>query len=407
MPSACPRCGRAVPPSAGRCPHCAAPSSDQPRGGGSRVQLATPRPADLTPAKPPPPAPTTAQRAAEGLVEGTRTGVKVGSRLFRRLSRRAKIILVAVVVALVVGVPATLWAVGKVAYSPEEPVEDLAAAFNDGDVARAAALAGCASKLCGGGDGYEAPGGMKIVNVAMGGSTSPDTADIRIGYTLAGQPQQSVIRVERGSGLTPSDWRIVSGVTSSLEVVAPGMTAVTVGGVELAVPSGGDRTARTQVLMGSYTVRATPGNKLYDASEVAAAITGDLRNRGVTSVTLTPTVRPAILDAATRQIRDFLDGCAHSPDYEPEVDGRKCPFAHKWPVPDRSTPALWTIEPPEFQLAPKDLPTKDAQLEVRTTKPGKATINYTSRGKPETYKYEVTVGGTVTVGDNDSITWTE
>jgi hypothetical protein len=372
--------------------------------------LSTPRPADLTPAKPPPPAPTTAQRTAEGLVEGTRAGVRVGSRLFRRLSRRAKIIVIAVIVALVAGVPATLWVVGKVAYSPEEPVEDLAAAFNSGDVARAATLAGCASRLCGGdalGGGYEAPGDVKIVNVAMGGSTSPDTADIRIGYTLAGQPQQSVIRVERGSGLAPSDWRIVSGVTSSLEVVAPGMTAVTVGGVELAVPSGGDRTARTEVLMGAYTVRATPGNKLYDASEVAAPITGDLRNRGVTSVTLTPTVRPAILDAATRQIREFLDGCARSPEYEPEVGGRTCPFAHKWPVPDRSTPAVWTVEPPEFQLAPPDKPTKDAQLEVRTTKPGKATISYTSRGKAETYRYEVTVGGTVTVGDNDSITWTE
>jgi len=132
-----------------------------------------------------------------------------------------------------------------------------------------------------------------------------------------------------------------------------------------------------------------------------------IRNRGVTSVTLTPTVRPAILDAATRQIREFLDGCARSPEYEPEVGGRTCPFAHKWPVPDRSTPAVWTVEPPEFQLAPPDRPTKDAQLEVRTTKPGRATINYTSRGKAETYRYEVTVGGTVTVGDNDSITWTE
>jgi len=241
----------------------------------------------------------------------------------------------------------------------------------------------------------------------MGGSTSPDTADIRIGYTLAGQPGQSVIRVERGSGLTPSDWRIVSGVTGNLEVVAPGMTAVTVGGVELAVPSGGDRTARTEVLMGSYKVQATSGSRLYDASEVTAPITGDLRNRGVTSVTLTPTVRPAILDAATRQIREFLDGCARSPEYEPEVGGRKCPFAHKWPVPDRSTPAVWTIEPPEFQLAPPDKPTKDAQLEVRTTRPGRATISYTSRGKAEVYRYEVTVGGTVTVGDNDSITWTE
>jgi hypothetical protein len=56
---------------------------------------------------------------------------------------------------------------------------------------------------------------------------------------------------------------------------------------------------------------------------------------------------------------------------------------------------------------PPDEPTKDARLEVRTTRPGRATVNYTSRGRAETYRYEVTVGGTVTVGDNDTITWTE
>ena len=48
--------------------------------------------------------------------------------------------MLAVIAALVVGVPATLWVVGKVAYAPEEPVEDLVAAFNDGDAARAGRL---------------------------------------------------------------------------------------------------------------------------------------------------------------------------------------------------------------------------------------------------------------------------
>jgi hypothetical protein len=411
-----------VAPSAGRCPHCDAalagrgqPRPTDPSGaalaGASRVQLSTPRPTDLPTAAPPPPAPTTAQRAAEGLVEGTRTGVRAGTKLFRRLSRRTKIIVVVVVAALVVGVPATLWVVGRVAYAPEEPVEDLVAAFEDRDIARAAALAGCTSRLCGRAalaDRYEPPGGMTIVNVALGGSTSPDTADIRISYTLAGEQRQSVIRVRRDGGLTPQEWRIESGLTGTLEVQASGLASVTVGGVEVAVPAASGRTPREPALIGAYQVGPGAGNRLYEAATVTAPITGDLRSRGVTVVTLTPTVRAPIRDAATRLIREFLEACGRSPEYEPVVDGRKCPFAHKWPVPDRSTPAVWTFDPfPEFGLVPPDQPTKEPQLQVRTTRPGRATVNYTSRGKAETYRYELTVDGTVTIGDNDTVTWTD
>jgi hypothetical protein len=382
-----------------------------PAGGRSRVQLATPRPADLAAPAPPPPAPSTAQRAAEGLVEGTRKGVRTGGRLFRRLPRRARIIVLAVIAALVVGVPATLWVVGKVAYSPEEPVEDLVAAFNDGDAVRAATLAGCSSRLCGAaalGENYEPPRGVSIVNVAMGGSTSPDTADIRIRYTLAGERQESVLRVRRDGGLLPREWRLESGATGTLEVSAPGLSSVKVGGVEIAVAADSGRTGRNQALLGAYRVTATPGNGLYQDSAGTAPITGDLRTRGVTTVTLTPAVRTDLADGAKRQIREFLEACARSPEYEPVVDGRRCPFAHKWPVPDRSTPAAWTIDPfPEFELMPPDQPTRTAQLEVRTTKPGRAEVNYTSRGKAETYRYEVTVGGTVTVDASGAVIWTE
>jgi hypothetical protein len=418
MPSACPRCGRPVAPSAGRCPHCdaalAGPGLPSPAlaGGGSRVSLSTPRPADLPAAKPPPLPPTTAQRAAEGLVEGTRTGVRVGTRVFRRLSRRVKIIVVAVVVALVVGVPATLWVVGRVAYAPEEPVEDLVAAFDDGDLARAAELARCTSaRLCSPAalaDGYEPPRDMTIVNVAMGGSTSPDTADIRIRYRLRGEQRESVIRVRRDGGVTPQEWRIESGLTGTLEIQAAGLTSVTVGGIEVDVPAAGRSPLRDTALIGAYTVRATAGNRLYEPSEVVALVTDDLRTRKLPPVALEPTVRPAILDTAKRQIREFLEACVRSPEYEPKVGDHDCPFAHKFPLPDGSTPAQWTYDPaPEFDLVPPDGPTKEPQLEVRTTKPGRATVTYTSRNKAEKHTYEVTVSGTVTIGDNDTITWTQ
>jgi hypothetical protein len=51
-------------------------------------------------------------------------------------------------------------------------------------------------------------------------------------------------------------------------------------------------------------------------------------------------------------------------------------------------------------------PTKEPQLVVRTTRPGTATVTYTSLREPKRYEYEVKVGGTVTVNADDSVTWT-
>jgi hypothetical protein len=376
-------------------------------GGGSRVQLSTPRPAELTAPAPAPAAPSSAQRAAEGLVEGTRTGVRVGSRLFRRLPRRGKFIVVGVIAALVIGVPATLWVVGKVAYSPEEPVDDLVAAFNDRDLARAATLAGCTSRLCRPdalADGYEPPSDVSIVNVAMGGSTSPDTADIRIGYRLAGERQESVIRVRRDGGLLPSNWRLVSGVTGNLEVDAAGVESVKVAGVDLPVTGG--RTARTPVLLGAYTISVAVASPLYRAEPVVSPVAGDLRNRGVTSVKVTPTVKPDLDTEARRQIRAFLDNCARSPAYKPKIGERTCPFEHTWPVPDMSTPASWTIDPfPEIELVAPAEPGKDPQLTVRTVKEGRATVNYMSRGQAQTHPHPFSVRGTVTVDAAGTVVW--
>lgn len=410
MRSACPRCGRDVAPAAVRCQHCDAVLVDQPRVGASRVQLSTPRPADLAAPTPPPAAPSTAQRAAVGLVEGTRTGVRVGTKLFRRLSRRAKFAVVGAIAAVVIGVPAVLWVVGRLAYAPEEPVDDLVAAFNDRDLARAATLAGCASRLCRPdalASGYEPPSDVSIVSVAMGGDSSPDTADIRIGYRLAGERRESVLRVRRDSGLVPSNWRLESGATGNLEVEAPGVSAVKVAATELAVPADGGRTSRTQVLIGAYTITVAGGNPLYQAAPVVAPVAGDLRTRGVTSVKLTPTVRPDLDTEARRQIRAFLEECARSPAYRPKVGDRTCPFEHTWPVPDMSTPASWTIDPfPEIELVPPATPGKDPQLTVRTVKGGTATVNYTSRGQAETRPYSFTVRGTVSVDSAGNVSWT-
>jgi hypothetical protein len=197
----------------------------------------------------------------------------------------------------------------------------------------------------------------------------------------------------------------VSGVTGNLEVEAPGASAVKVAATELAVADGG-RTARTQVLLGAYTITVAGGNPLYQAAPVVAPVAGDLRTRGVTSVKVTPTVKPDLDAEARRQIRAFLDECARSPAYKPKVGDRPCPFEHTWPVPDMSTPATWTIDPfPEIELVPPATPGKDAQLTVRTAREGRATVNYMSRGRAETHPHTFKIAGTVTVDAAGTVVW--
>ena len=140
---------RRRPAGARRATRCCAPPSN----------WQTPRPTELPQITRPQPPRSTAEVRTEAAVEKTRAGVRVGMRVWRWLPRRAKFVFAGVVVALVIGVPAAIWVVGKVAYAPEEPVEDLVAAFNDRDLARAAELAGCtAQAVPGGGAARGLPG---------------------------------------------------------------------------------------------------------------------------------------------------------------------------------------------------------------------------------------------------------
>jgi hypothetical protein len=405
MPPACPRCGKAVTSSARRCPHC---DAVLPRGA-TRVELSTPRPAELPAPQAPAPAPPPGRPAAEVLVEGARAGVRGGTRLFRRLPRRAKLILAGVVAALVIGVPVTLWVVGKVAYAPEEPVEDLVAAFNDGDIGLAGRLSGCSSPLCREetlDEGYEAPTDMSVTAVAMGGDSSPDTADVTVRYELAGQRRQSIVRVRRDSGVLPQEWAIASGVTGSLEVVTPApVRTVRVADVDVPVGTGG-RTSRERALLGAYTVTVASDNPLYEAAPQTVALAGDLRNRStVTSVEVTPTIRAAARDEVDRQVRALLEQCADLATDRPNVSGKDCPFAHTDPpMPSGSTGQTWTIvDPPVVDLVKPDRPQRDAELEVRTTKPGKVTFNFTFDGTEfGPYETGIKVSGVVRL-DNGAV----
>jgi hypothetical protein len=375
MPSACPRCGRSVATSARRCPSCDKVLR-------SPVQLATPRPTELPRITRPQPPRTKAEVRTEAAVEKTRAGVRVGLKAWRWLPRRAKFVVAGVIVALVVGVPATIWIVGKVAYAPEEPVEDLVAAFNDGDLARAAELAGCTSRLCRESAlsaGYRAPENMEIAEVAMGGSTNPDSADVIVRYDLAGQRQESIIRVSREPGVLPKGWSIRSGAVGNLEIAASSVRSVRIAALDVQPTAGG----REPALIGRYEVRVGADDPLYEGEPVPATIKGDLRTRPVTSVKLTTAVRQSARDEIGTQVRAFLDKCAASDAQKPRVDGRTCPFSYTGYFPPGSSAVSWQLDPlPVFEVVVPEKAREGVALEVRTTTPGSATFRYTFRESP-------------------------
>jgi hypothetical protein len=394
MPSACPRCGNPVATSARRCPSCDKVLR-------SPIQLETPRPAELPPITRPRQRPgpqtgpqtgvsgqpprTTAEIRTEAAVEKTRAGVRFGVRLFRKLPRRARFALIGVIVLLVVGVPTGLWVVGKVAYAPEEPVEELVSAFDDRDYARVAELAGCTARLCRSGslgEGYTPPANLEIAKVAPGGSSNPDSADVVLRYELAGERRESVVRVRRGSGVLPKSWSIVSGLVGQLEIVAPSVKSVRIAALEIDPKAGG----REPALIGAYQVRVSGEDPLYQSEPVLATISGDLRSRPSTSVNLTTAVRQSARDDVSNQVKAFLDQCVAQAEIKPRVNGRPCPMSAKQTVPF-SSGFTWQLDPaPVFEVVVPAKPREGVVLEVRTTTPGRATFRYTFDG--EQYSYD-------------------
>jgi hypothetical protein len=365
--------------------------------------LGTPRPAELPPVTRPQPAQQPRSKAevrTEAAVEKTRSGVRVGLRLWRRLPRKGKIVLASVVAALVLGVPAAIWVIGRVAYAPEEPVEDLVAAFNDRDYARVAELSGCTGRLCRPGalgEGYTPPAKMEIANVAMGGSTSPDSADVVVSYELAGQRRDSIVRVRRESGLLPKSWSIQSGAVGALEVVAPSVKSVRVAGLDLD-PA---RKTKEPALIGTYTVRVGGGDPVYEGEPVEATVTGDLRTRPSTSVDVRTAVKQSARDEVGTQVRAFLDQCVASTAVKPRIDGRVCPFSFTGYFPPGSSNVSWALDPaPAFEVVVPEQRRDGVALEVRTTTPGQARFRYTFRDAPyESDPVSVTVKGEVHLTD--------
>jgi hypothetical protein len=101
----------------------------------------------------------------------------------------------------------------------------------------------------------------------------------------------------------------------------------------------------------------------------------------VTSVQLATTIRAGARDEVTKLVRAFLDQCASQPEPRPRATDADCPFSFRGTAPSGSTGMKWTIvEQPVVDLVKPERPQKDVELEVRTTKAGKAAFTYTFNG---------------------------
>lgn len=369
------------------------------------LELSTPRPAGLPRPEPAPSPPGPARSVTTVLTDGARLAGRAARGGYRRMSPRQRLVALAAIVAVIVLGPLLYPVVQRVAYAPEEPVSELVDAFNDGDVARAAELSGCGSRLCQPGalrEGYRRPTDLAVVDVSVTG----DSGAVRVRYRLGGERHESPILVERDAGIGLRGWSIVGGATGYLDVVSATAKSARVAGTTVttipAARTGGGRTGATEALLGVYTVTAAD-DPLYASEPATVAVTGEARGSRVTPVALTLTVKPAVLAEVERQIREFLDGCARVAEFAP----RRCPFAHQKVI-YRPADPKWTVDDyPRIEVREADrLSAGNAPLSVRTVAPGHATISYTSDGVPQSATVEITVRGGVTVDGTGKVSWT-
>jgi hypothetical protein len=322
------------------------------------------------------------------------------------MSPRQRLITLAAVLAAIVVVPVTWSVVQRVAYAPDEPVADLVAAFNAGDLARAAELAGCRSRLCQPGalrEGYQPPTDLSVADVSVAGGSG----SVRVRYRLAGARHETPVLVERDAGWGMRGWRIVGGATGYVDVVSTASKRARLAGGTVdtlpAARSGGRRDGANEVLLGVYAVTADNEDPLFTAAPATVTVTGESRGGRVASVALDMTVKPAVVDEVNRQVRAYLDDCARVAEFRP----RGCPFAYNKVIYRPAAPTWRIDDPPGVEVRAADRVTASgAPLTVRTRAPGHATIEYTSDGVPQTATVEFTVQGSVSADGSGKITWT-
>lgn len=328
----------------------------------------------------------------------------------------------AAAVALVLGLGIAFYEIQDAWYGPEEPVEALISAMEDGDgPAVAAMIADSAARSdlkddakdspllrAGALDtGYRPPTDMRVTGVEYGGSGDDrtqredrDGAEVSVSYTLGGKQRSATVRVQRENSGVFRSWELwpdalLTNISVDVWHTASGKYAIA--GVHT-------KAASLVGLPGSYTVTADPDG-LYDRTTDHVAVPiGDDRSVSIDK----PRPKKTTTAEAEKQVRGFIDKCASG-----GPPANECNFnddaARSGYVPEKTQ---WSIDSyPEIELrpykarAPEQLTNGEAKdygiLMVVTKKAGKAIGKYENiLDDAETITAAIEVTGMVTIGDD-------
>ncbi len=324
--TACPRCRTAVPAGQRNCLRCghdidaparSCPACERRNDAGSRFCAHCGHALDA-----PPPAGDKPVAAAD-----TRT-VLADPRPDRRPLAIAVIVLAAL--ALVAG---ALQVVQREVYGPAHTVRAFFDALDHRDAVAARRL------LVPLGDGYDhtllqnaalKPDGYtppKNVRVEKVEDRDDGAATARVSFSLGGgrHALDLALRADRhAAGGLFRGWRIAGGLYP-LDVNAAGVDTVLVAGVAVALTTDGSMEGSgvtLAALPGGYRVSLLD-QPLWEAAPATAYAGFTDREAGTGTATLRPTVKSSARTLIDRQVRSYLDSCAHSTDLAPA----NCPFA--------------------------------------------------------------------------------
>ncbi len=404
MSTACLECGGANRAGARFCRDCG-----QPLPGAAASPAHAPPEAGATPAGVPPEAGATPAGAATAATPEIARLRAERRRLHRRLA-----ILGAVVLLVLCGYGTLSVAQDKL-YAPDDPVKALFAALAGHDLDKAGTLAGCSgAPLCRAAvlaQGYTAPIDLAVTGVSYSGRTDRDTrrpdknrAWVGVRYRLGDRSVTGSIQVTRtGSGWFRR-WRIHSGGYGHVDVVSKVVAQARVAQARVAtIRAARDSrswslgtTGPQPALPGVYTVTMAADDPLFDASPVTVPVTGDADEQEPAVAELTAaylTVKPAVLDEITRQVRVRIDECATKTDLYPTG----CPFQAPGVV-AIATNVHWTIvDYPQLKVRPDEDLSGRGTAAVSTVTKGHARATYVRLQSNESLMAEINVRGSATV----------
>jgi hypothetical protein len=352
--------------------------------------------------------------------------INLGRARLRRTRRRTKVLL-SIALAVIVLAPGIYYVgMAELVYTPDVPVREMFAALEARDSVKLGQYVPGCGKLCEPGGlrgGYQPPTQVQIVTSnyfpAANGDPNqrPDhgQAAVLVRYQLGGRTYQDAVVVGRSSGGWVRPWGISRPAGTWVDVVSTGVDFATIGvaTIKTVQPRQPLEPSRSE-----GAVFAVPG--IYTVTGVTSSLwtseTRELTVAGTTAparteITLNLTMKPDVVAAVRRQIKDHLDLCAQSSAFTPATPNNPgplsdCEFRGLEPTEPRNT--RWTIiDYPQVALHVED----DGSITVHTTTPGHARIDYeytlytfNPQWIPASQTIEYKVAGSVTE-DQGHVAW--